>query len=537
MKPFDIDGTFLPSIPGGGDKLRHVAVRSAGVTVLSGGFTVAIQMLATVVLARLLTPRDFGLVAMATTFSLLFVNVGLNGITEAVIQQKRIDRTLASNLFWINLGIGLLLTLGFAAAGSLIARFYGEPLVAPIVIGISATIAFTSASVLHLALLKRAMLFTAVAKNDLVAKGISVAVSIVLGWMGWGYWALVVGACTLPLSTAVGAWILCQWIPSRPRYSSETGSMALFALHTYGRFSINYVTRNTDNLLVGWRFGPQSLGMYKKAYDLFALASSQIATSTTVVAVAALSRVREDRDLYCRYLVGALAVMAFLGMGLSGVLTLTGRDVIRLILGPKWAPAGYLFTFFGPGIGAQFLYCTQGWIHLSIGRADRWFRWSILELLVTYLLFLLGLHWGVRGIAVAWGLSFWILTVPALSYAARPMGLKVTPMLAAVWKFIAASLLAGLICVFSASRLGVMAVASSASGAALRIALLSLSFVCLYLLAIILLGGYSTLRNMFKLLREMLTKVKVEQIGATRTPEGEDILTDIPQFHVHSDAE
>jgi len=88
LKPFDINGAFLPSIPGGGDKLRHVAVRSAGVTVLSGGFTVAIQMLATVVLARLLTPRDFGLVAMATTFSLLFVNFGLNGITEAVIQKN-----------------------------------------------------------------------------------------------------------------------------------------------------------------------------------------------------------------------------------------------------------------------------------------------------------------------------------------------------------------------------------------------------------------------------------------------------------------
>jgi len=537
LKPFDINGAFLPSIPGGGDRLRLVAVRSAGITVLSGGFTVAIQMLATVVLARLLTPRDFGLVAMVTTFSLLFVNFGLNGITEAVIQQKWIDRTLASNLFWINLGIGSLLTLAFASAGSLIARFYSEPLVAPIAIGISATIAFTSASVLHLALLKRAMLFTAVAKNDMVAKGISVVLSIVLGWMGWGYWALVVGACVLPLSTAVGAWILCRWLPDRPRYSSETGSMVLFALNTYGRFSLNYVTRNTDNLLVGWRFGSQSLGMYKKAYDLFALASSQIATSTTVVAVAALSRVREDRDLYCRYLVGALAVMAFLGMGLSGVLTLTGTEVIRLILGPKWAPAGYLFTFFGPGIGAQFLYCTQGWIHLSIGRADRWFRWSILELFVTYLLFFLGLHWGVRGIAVAWGLSFWILTIPALSYAGTPIGLRVAPMLAAVWRFIVASLLAGSISAFIAIKLGVLAVASSAFGAALRIALLSLFFVCLYLLAIILLGGYSTLLNMLKLLREMLTKVTVEQVGVISISEAGGLVADIPQFHLHSDAE
>ena len=110
-------------------------------------------------------------------------------------------------------------------------------------------------------------------------------------------------------------------------------------------------------------------------------------------------------------------------------------------------------------------------------------------------------------------------------------------MLAAVWKFIVASLFAGLISAWIASRLGVLTVASSAAEAALRIALLSLFFICMYLLAIVLLGGYSTLRNMFKLLREMLTKVEVEQIGVISASEGGGLVADIPQFHVHSDAE
>ena len=96
----------------------------------------------------------------------------------------------------------MLLTGGFAAAGSLLAKFYGEPLVAPIAAGISVTIFLTSISVMHLALLKRAMLFSAVAKNDIVAKAASVVVSILFGWAGWGYWALVLGACALPLSTS-----------------------------------------------------------------------------------------------------------------------------------------------------------------------------------------------------------------------------------------------------------------------------------------------------------------------------------------------
>ena len=282
MKPFDANGAFAPSVPKGGVSLRHLAVRGAGMTIFSSGMSVAIQVVATVVLARLLTPRDFGLVTMVTTFSLLLMNFGGNGFTEAVVQREHIDHTLASNLFWINLSGGLLLTGAFAAAGSLLAKFYGEALVAPITAGISVTIVLTSTSVLHLALLKRAMLFSAVAKNDIVAKAASVAVSIVFGWMGWGYWALVLGACTLPLSTSIGAWLLCRWMPGRPHHASGTGAMVKFAMYTYGRFSINYFALNTDNLLVGWRFGARALGFYKKAYDLFSLAAAQLVAAISV---------------------------------------------------------------------------------------------------------------------------------------------------------------------------------------------------------------------------------------------------------------
>jgi PST family polysaccharide transporter len=263
-------------------------------TVFSGGVGLAIQVIATVVLARLLTPRDFGLVAMVTTFSILLSNFGVNGITEALVQREQIDHTLASNLFWVNLGGGVLLTGGFAGAGSILAKFYGEVLVASIAAGISVSIFLTSVSVIHLALLKRAMLFSAVAKNDIVARAASVVVSILFGWAGWGYWALVLGVCALPLSTAVGAWFMCRWMPGRPRYAAGTGAMLKFALYTYGRFAVNYLARNTDNLLVGWRFGAPALGFYKKAYDLFSLSATQLVASTSVVAVSALSRVRED---------------------------------------------------------------------------------------------------------------------------------------------------------------------------------------------------------------------------------------------------
>ncbi len=489
-------------------------------TIFSGGFSLSIQVVATVVLARLLTPQDFGLVAMVTTFSLLLVNCGLNGFTEAVVQREQIDHILASNLFWINLGVGLLLTICFAAAGSLMSKFYGDPRVALISVGISTTIFLTSISVLHLGLLKRAMLFSAVAKNDVVARAVSVVVSILFGWAGWGYWALVFGACALPLSTAIGAWFLCRWIPGRLRYASGTGTMVRFAVHTYGRFSINYVARNCDNLLVGWRFGAHSLGFYKKAYDLFTLPSTQLVASTTVVAVSALSRVREDRAEYRRYLLGAMSVMAFLGMGLSGGLTVMGKDLIRILLGPGWGPAGHIFTFFAPGIGMMVLYNTNGWIHLSIGRADRWLFWGIIECVVTCLLFLAALHWGPEGIAVAWGLSFWILIVPGMWYAGKPIGLGVPTMFAAVWRYIVASLLAGVGSSLISSSWVSLSAAAGVEGAALRIAAISMTFGCLYLASIVLLyGGFSSLRKLLGLLREMVSTFRVGRLFAAPTTE------------------
>ena len=502
MKPFDANGAFR-SVANESGALRHLAVRGAGVTVLSGGLVQAIQVIATVVLARLLTPEDFGVVAMVTTFSLLFLNFGLNGFTEAVLQREEIDHFLVSNLFWINLAAGLLLTAGFAAAGSLVARFYSNPRVTPVAAGISATILITSTSVLHLALLKRAMHFFAVSVNDIVARAISVAASILLAWAGWGCWALVAGAVAQSLSTSLGAFTLCRWVPSRPRRVAGTASMVRFAMHVYGRFSLNYCARNMDNALVGWRFNAQALGFYKKAYDLFALSAPLFVQSLTSVAVSALSRLKRDSHEFRRYLLSALSLAAFVGMGLGTDLTLVGKDVIRLLLGPAWEPAGRIFTFFGPGIGMMFIYGTHSWIHLSIGRADRWLRWTIFELAVTGLLFVLGLRWGPAGIALAWTASFWILTIPALWYAGRPIHFTIGPVLAAVWKYIVASLLAGWGTVVIIGALPFSVAAPGWIPAVARLAGVSSLFSVLYMGAVVLLHrGCAPLYQGARLLRE-----------------------------------
>src|SRR5262249_13528297 len=382
-------------------------------TIFSSAVGLGVQIVSTVVLARLLTAADFGLIAMVTTVSLLLVNFGLNGFTEAVIQSEKLDHDLASNLFWINVAAGFLLTLGLAGAGGILARFYGNPRVAGAAIGISLTIITTSCSVLHLALLKRAMRFSALSVNDIVASAVSVSVSILLAGLNFGSWALVAGAIARPVSQSIGAWWMCRWLPGLPRRADDTVPRVRFALYIYGRFAINYCVRNMDNLLVRWRFGPALLGFCQKDYDLFLLSASQLVARLTTVAVSALSRLDRESSEYRRALLAALSTTAFVGMGLGAALTLTGKDVIRLLLGPGWEQAGQIFTLFGPGVGIMLLYNTHCWIHLSIGTPARWLRWVFVEFTLTGLLFVAGLRYGPAGVAAAWTASFWILTIPA----------------------------------------------------------------------------------------------------------------------------
>jgi O-antigen/teichoic acid export membrane protein/glycosyltransferase involved in cell wall biosynthesis len=518
MKPFNACGAF-EGFASGDDQLRQLAVRGAGVTLLSGGIALALQVVATAVLARLLTPTDFGLVTMVTTFSLLLANFGFNGLTEAIVQREQINHALASTLFWINLATGVLLTLGFAATGSLLGHFYHNSLVRGVTIGVSLTIFTASISVVHLALLKRAMRFKQVSINDICARLAAVILGILLAWAGWGYWALVASAVAVPLSTMIGAFLLCRWTPGFPRWVEDTGSTLRFAIHTYGNFAVNYFSRNTDNLLVGWRFDAQSLGFYKKAYDLFALSAGQFVSSITVVVVAALSRVNRDLTQYRRYLLGAVSVMAFVGMGLSAGLTLAGKDLIRLLLGPGWEPAGRIFTFFGPGIGVMVIYHIHGWIHLSIGRADRWFRWAIVEFIVTCLLFLAGLPWGPVGIAMAWTASFWILTIPAMWYAGKPIGLGVTTVFAVVWRYLLAALLAGSVTAIIIKGIPSLGALPRYSGAVARIMAVSALLVPLYLTGVILLhGGFKPLYQITRLLQEMFPSGSLSGLSLADAP-------------------
>lgn len=503
MKPFQLDGTFHPVTTAEG--LRRTAVRGAGAAIAgsAGGF--AVQFGSVVVLARLLSPSDFGIVTMVTTFSLLLRSFGLNGFTELIMQREEMTDSLASNLFWINLGIGTVLALAFAGSGQLLALFYHNPDVVQVSRVMSLTIGIGCLGYIHLGLLQRAMLFRTTAIISVAGAALQMIVSVVLAMAGWHYWALVWGSVTQTTVSVVGVWLTCRWIPSRPRHASGTGSGLMFATSVYSHFAFSYLTRNTDNLLVGWRFGARALGFYKRAYDLFVLPETQLLAPLSAVVVSTLSRVSQNREQFQRYFLRIISVLALVGMGIGVGFTLVGEDLFRFLFGPGWEEAGRIFALFGPGIGVMLLYNTHGWIHLSIGRPERWFRWGLMEFVCTMALFLLGLRWGPSGIASAWTASYFLLMFPGFWYAGKPIGLGIGPIFSAIWKFFAASAGAGFGTFLIISAMPHQATTQGTLGALQRMLLVSSVFSGLYLGGVILLHwGLKPLNETFSLLRDLV---------------------------------
>jgi O-antigen/teichoic acid export membrane protein len=509
VKPFQPDGTFYTIAPGKG--LRRSAVRGAGAVIAGSASNFALQIGSVVILARLLTPSDFGIVTMVTTFSLLLRSFGGNGFTELIMQREEVTDSLASNLFWINLGIGAILTLAFAGSGALLALFYHNSAVVQVTRGMSLTIGIGSLGYIHTGLLQRAMHFRTLAIINFIGQVLQYVISIVLAMAGWHYWALVWGSVTQTAVVAVGALLVCRWMPSWPGRASGTGSGFKFAMNVYSHFAFSYLTRNTDNLLVGWRFGAPALGFYKKAYDLFVLPETQLLAPLSAVVVSTLSRVNRDREQFQRYFLRTISVLALVGMGIGADFALVGKDIIRFLLGPGWEEAGRIFALFGPGIGVMLLYNTHGWIHLSTGRPERWFRWGLMEFVCTVTLFLLALRWGPSGIAFAWTASYFLLMFPGFWYAGKPIGLGIGPVFAVIWKFFAASVGAGCGTALIATAMPEFATTSGATGAFVRMVSVSLVFFALYLGGVIALHqGLKPLKETVSLLHDLLPERTVK---------------------------
>src|SRR5438876_1871370 len=269
--------------------LKKHTISSGAVTLSAQVAKFFLNLVSTMVLARLLTPRDFGLVAMVTTvtgFLRVFKDAGLS---IATVQRDRITHAQVSNLFWINLALSIVSSLVVAAMAPVLAWFYRDPRLIGITLLLSTTYLLSGSTVQHQALLKRQMRFKAMAVIEVGALTTGVVVGVVMALLGFRYWSLVASSLSIEAAGFLLTWSISRWRPQLPSRRSGVGPLVRFGANRTASDFITSVARGSDNLLIGRVFGPGPVGLYSRASDLLMRPLEQFLSPINAVFLPALS--------------------------------------------------------------------------------------------------------------------------------------------------------------------------------------------------------------------------------------------------------
>ncbi len=292
-----------------------------------------------VVLGRILSPRDFGLIASATVV-ILFLRVLVDaGFSRLIVQRETLTPEHVDTAFWTALILGVTFALSLTAAAPLVAALFGQPRLTNIVRALSVVFIFVSLDGTQSALLERRMEFRAQAVRRLVAGLVSTAIAITLAVLGAGVWALVAQQLTLEGVTVLVLWTLADWHPQLRFSPAAFRELAAFGLRYCGTQTLVNLGANADNFLVALILGPVALGYYVIAYRVFTVASEVLVLTVNRVALTTFSRLQRDTEALNASFISSTTMTAFLTLPCFAVLGLLAHTLITFVFGAKWAPS------------------------------------------------------------------------------------------------------------------------------------------------------------------------------------------------------
>ncbi len=408
-----------------------------------GGSQVLRQLLSLVsisILARHVPPSAYGLISMAAVVTNFLDTIRDFGTGAALIREPEVSNELLSTVFWVNCILGAAMTAVTAAIAWPAALFFHEPRLTAVLRVFSLVFLLMALPVVPTAVLTRRMAFRALTTAQVVGAVLGTTVAITLALHGGDVWSLVFGSITNLAVTAVMTWILCPWKSGWVWNWSAARHLTSFSLNLSGFNALNYFSRNADNLLVGRFLGSGQLGFYQMAYSLMTYPLSNFSSLICQVLFPAMAKVQNDearfRSAYTRtcMLIALGTFPAMLG------LTVTARPFVGVMLGARWMPVAGLLAVFGPLGMVQSVYTTTGLIYNSKGRADLQLRWSLISGTLYVASFVLGLHWGIEGVAVCYCAMWTLLMVPSFAIPFRLIGLTGSEFLRSLWPVLRASL-------------------------------------------------------------------------------------------------
>jgi O-antigen/teichoic acid export membrane protein len=402
--------------------LKARTISSGAVTMSAQGGKFLLSLVSTMVLARLLTPRDFGLVAMVTTVTSFLRVFKDAGLSIATVQRERITHAQVSNLFWINVAISALITLIVAALAPAIAWFYHNPRLMSITLLLSITFLISGSTVQHQALLKRQMRFKALAMIDVGSMAVGVLVGVVMALIGYRYWSLVGSSLSMETSGLVLTWSVSRWRPGLPTRRSGIGPLLSFGAHrTAGDFILS-LARGSDNLLIGRFYGATAVGLYSRASILLMRPLEQFLGPINAVFMPALCRLQSQPARYRSTFLRLYEAMALIGFFFTGLFLALARPLTLVLLGPKWEQAAVIFGGFTIAALCVPLANASAWLFTSQGRGRDMFVAQSINACAVVLSFVAGLPFGPVGVAIAFSASNLLVRIPIYYFSVGRRG-------------------------------------------------------------------------------------------------------------------
>lgn len=354
-----------------------------------------------IVLARLLSPSDFGVVAMcAPIFGVcaLFNDLGLS---QAVIQRPHLSEDDSNNAFWINLTLGCVLALMLLVLAPGVAAFYNEQRVAGVLAALSLLIIVNSLSFQQVALMHRRMQPVPILLIDVAPVVANVVASITAARLNYGYWALVIGQLAHTFTAGVLAWTLSPFRPAWPRALSRSLPLMKFGAHLTGLSIASFAATSLSPLVIGRLFGAWEVGLFDRGYRLVNMSLIQFLTPLSRIAETSLARLHADPNRYRQaHLQFSEALILFLTPGLL-CLALMPDYAVEVLYGKEWTTASAIVGWFAAASLLAPAGAAASWLFVSQGRTREMLRYGLVGQLLSVLSLALGLRWGPAGVAAS----------------------------------------------------------------------------------------------------------------------------------------
>jgi O-antigen/teichoic acid export membrane protein len=376
--------------------LKNKTIQGIAWSSLDSFVNLGIQFIVGIILARLLTPKEFGLIGMLVFFIAISQSIIDSGFTQALIRKKNIKQRDYSTVFYFNLIIGTVIyTILFFSADS-IAHFFKEPQLTNLLQVLGLEVIIVSFTIIHTAKLTREINFKLQTKITIIASVLSGAIGIGMAYMGYGVWSLVGKTLSMRLFVSILLWIWNRWLPTLEFDKESFKSMFSFGSKLMLSGLIDNIYRNIYNLIIGKFFSAQALGFYTRADQFKKLPAESINTIISRVSYPVLSQLQDDnvklKDGYRQIIKSTMLVTFFLMLSMAAV----AEPMIMVLIGEKWLPAvEYLQLLCFAGMLFPLHSLNLNILNVK-GRSDLFLRLEIIKKLIAVPVIILGIYFGIR---------------------------------------------------------------------------------------------------------------------------------------------